>query len=231
MSDLFHASVSDEFIARVWMEMLTYRRHTFQVLTKRPERMRRVVRAIYENCFPFISWRDANGNLRSADPVKDAPNIQLLVSIESNPFGWRADMLRETPSALRGLSIEPMLGPVDKVSFEGIDWVIVGGESGHGARPMSQVWALDVRDRCIAAGIPFFFKQWGEWKPLGTLDGLIPLTMPKTRAVVFTDDGSTMTDASIIETPPSRFANGNGEMVERVGKAKAGPRARRPHMG
>jgi protein gp37 len=133
--------------------------HTFQVLTKRPERMHRFMRDYYT-----VDRFTANG---TGLPIA---NVWLGTTVENNDYAWRADMLRETPAAVRFLSIEPMLGPVDKVSFEGIDWVIVGGESGHDARPMHPKWVADVRDRCVAARIPFFFKQWGEWKPICEID-------------------------------------------------------------
>jgi protein gp37 len=159
MSDLFHKDVPDDFIARVFLEMLTPYGHTYQVLTKRPERMRRIVRKIYENGFTQIHFDE---KIAFEDRVEK--HIWLGVSIESNEYAWRADMLRETPAAVRFLSVEPMLGPIDKVDLAGIDWVIVGGESGPGARPMHSRWALDVRNRCEAHGIPFFFKQWGAWR-------------------------------------------------------------------
>ncbi len=156
MSDLFHRDIPDEFVARVFMEMLTGYGHTYQVLTKRPERMRRLVREIYENRFPFINFGEEMSFERRIPRA-----IWLGVSIESNAYAWRADMLRETPAAVRFLSVEPMLGPIDAVDLTGMDWVIVGGESGSGARPIDAGWIRDVRDRCVALKIPFFFKQWG----------------------------------------------------------------------
>jgi protein gp37 len=106
-------------------------------------------------------------------------SIWLGVSVESNDYAWRADMLRETPAAVRFLSVEPMLGPIDKVDLTGIDWVIVGGESGPGYRPMEVAWVRDVRDRCVAAGIPFFFKQWHKKNTGRELDGRTWDEMPK----------------------------------------------------
>jgi protein gp37 len=152
MSDLFHRDVPNEFIVKVFDTMYFDGDDVFQVLTKRPERTRRFVPALYG------AWR--NEGIRNEDRLP-IPNVWLGVSVESNEYAWRADMLRESPAAVRFLSLEPLLGPVDKVSFEGIHWVIVGGESGPRARPMQPEWARDVRDRCAAAGIPFFFKQWG----------------------------------------------------------------------
>jgi protein gp37 len=152
MSDLFHAEVPDEYIDRVFDEMEHVDRHIYQLLTKRPERMRRYVQRRYGN--------------------RTAPDqIWFGTTIESGEYAWRADMLRDVNSKTRFLSIEPMIGPVDNVNFKGIGWIIVGGESGPGRRPMEAQWARDVRDRCIAAGIPFFFKQWHKAGTGRELDG------------------------------------------------------------
>lgn len=141
MSDLFHVDVPDEYIDQVFIQMETVDRHVYQLLTKRPERLRRYVRRRYA--------------------TKRAPrNIWFGVSVESGKYAWRADMLRGVNADTRFLSIEPMIGSVDEVSFEGIGWVIVGGESGPGKRPIDPDWVRAVRDRCVAAQIPFFFKQW-----------------------------------------------------------------------
>jgi protein gp37 len=153
MSDLFHRDVPNWLIAKTFDTMLAAEQHTFQVLTKRPERMRRDLTRYYE-----LIERGMGGERL---PFVPYPNVWLGVSIENNDYAWRADMLRETPAAVRFLSVEPMLGPVDKVDLTDIDWVICGGESGHGARPMDLVWARDLRDRCVAAAIPFFLKQLG----------------------------------------------------------------------
>ena len=160
MSDLFHRDVPDTFIRSVFDAAAEAPQHTFQILTKRPERMRRWMR---------------NYEMSRCDAASiAAKNVWLGVSIESNDYAWRADMLRDTPASLRFLSIEPMLGSVDAVELAGIDWVIVGGESGRGARPMQLDWVRDVRDRCVALGIPFFFKQHGgETKKRGHEDAII----------------------------------------------------------
>lgn len=138
MSDLFHKDIPDEFIERALFVMYATPRHTYQVLTKRPERMRRFL---------------------SAKPVQ--PNIWWGVSIENADYAWRAGMLRETPAAVRFLSLEPLLGHIPAVILRDMDWVICGGESGPGARPMELQWVRDIRDDCQAMSIPFFFKQWG----------------------------------------------------------------------
>ncbi len=147
MSDLFHSEVPDDFIAAVYQSMADNPRHEFQLLTKRPRRMARLV--------PELVKR-----------VGFTPeNVWLGTSIENDGFVWRADYLRETPAAVRFLSLEPLIGPVPSLSIEGLDWIIVGGESGPRARPMDEAWALEVRDRCQEAGVAFFFKQWGGRTP------------------------------------------------------------------
>ena len=146
MSDLFHEDVPDEFIGQVFAVMAEARRHTFQVLTKRADRL--------------ALWHEKN---RSAWWL---PNVWLGVSVEDRRYGLpRITFLREVRSAVRFLSVEPLLEDIGEMDLQGIDWVIVGGESGRGARPMRPEWAVSIRDQCLAAGIPFFFKQWGGvWK-------------------------------------------------------------------
>ena len=155
MSDLFHAEVPDTFVEQVFGTMARCTHHQFQVLTKRPKRMARAVERIYGR----------TGVL---------PNVWLGTSIELDDYCWRADWLRRTPAAIRFLSIEPLLGPLPSLNLGGIDWVIVGGESGPRRRPMDPDWARGVRDRSVAADVPFFFKQWGGRTPKAngrTLDG------------------------------------------------------------
>lgn len=147
MSDLFHPDVPEEFIYRVFGVMASAQPHTFQILTKRPQSME--------------AW--ATATMRSSAWI--LPNVWLGTSIESDRYAFRADHLRRTPAAVRFLSLEPLLGPVPSLDLTGIDWVIVGGESGPRARPMHPDWVRNVRDRCVAEGVPFFFKQWGEWVP------------------------------------------------------------------
>ena len=142
MSDLFHPQVSADFVARVFEVMTATPQHTYQILTKRPKRARQLLRG----------WI----------PV---PNVWLGVSIEDDRVVDRADILREVPAAVRFLSLEPLLGPLPSLDLTGIDWVIVGGESGPEHRPMRKEWVLELRDRCQAAGVPFFFKQWGGPTP------------------------------------------------------------------
>jgi protein gp37 len=138
MSDLFHDGVPVEFIHKVFDVMRTAHWHRFQVLTKRSERLARLDRD--------LDW---------------PPNVWMGVSVESEEWVHRIDDLRATRAAVRFLSLEPLLGPLRSLDLRGIDWVIAGGESGPRARPMASDWVTSIRDQCIRAGVPFFFKQWG----------------------------------------------------------------------
>jgi protein gp37 len=138
MSDLFHEDVPTAFIEQVFDVMVAADQHQFQLLTKRPERAVTV-----------------------APRLHFAPNIWMGVSVENADYTWRVEQLRRIPARIRFLSIEPLLGPIDDLRLSGIDWVIVGGESGAGARAMPPEWVRSIRDQCLAAGTPFFFKQWG----------------------------------------------------------------------
>lgn len=161
MSDVSHARVPTGFVVQVWAVMVAARQHSFQVLTKRPRRL--------EVLLSLPSFRDAV--LQQAaeygavgDQVWPPPNVWVGTSIESDDYCRRAAVLRRTPAAVRFLSLEPLLAPLPSLDLAGINWVIVGGESGTGARPMHPEWVRDLRDRCQAAAIPFFFKQWGSWQ-------------------------------------------------------------------
>ncbi len=138
MSDLFHRDVPTEYIHRVFDVMNRAHRHRFQVLTKRSQRLLRLS--------PTLDWRS---------------HVWMGVSVESTDYTFRIDHLRETGAHVKFLSLEPLLGPLPDLNLQGIDWVIVGGESGPGARAMNIKWVLEIRDQCIAVGVPFFFKQWG----------------------------------------------------------------------
>jgi len=138
MSDLFHKHVPLEFIQRVFETMREADQHIFQVLTKRSGRMAQLSRS--------IDWPD---------------NAWAGVSIENQDYTFRLDDLREVDAAVRFVSFEPLIGPITEVDLTGIDWVIVGGESGPGARPMKREWVLGLKDACESVGVPFFFKQWG----------------------------------------------------------------------
>ena len=138
MSDLFHEGIPVEFIQDVFRVMNSNKRHTFQILTKRSERMKELA--------PILEWSE---------------NIWMGVTIENNDYVYRADDLRKVNAAVRFLSLEPLLGWVSDIALNEIDWVIVGGESGPGARPMEESWVLEIKERCVHEEIPFFFKQWG----------------------------------------------------------------------
>ncbi len=143
MSDLFHKDVSDDYILAVVRVMMLANWHTYQVLTKRSERLRDLL---------TTSLRDA----------AEERHIWWGVSVENRRHGLpRIDHLRATPAKMRFLSVEPLLEDLGTIDLEGISWVIVGGESGNGARPMAPTWVRTIRDQCETASVPFFFKQWG----------------------------------------------------------------------
>lgn len=139
MSDLFHENVSLSFILRSFMVMQNANWHRFQVLTKRSERLLELNE--------LLPW---------------TPNVWMGCSVENASYTHRIDHLRHTGAEIKFLSLEPLLGPLPNLNLEGIDWVIAGGESGPGARPMDPAWVIDIRDQCAAARVPFFFKQFGK---------------------------------------------------------------------
>ncbi len=141
MSDLFHEGVPDSYIEKVFAVMRQAMHHRFQVLTKRAARLE----AFTQHHAP-------------------SPNVWLGVSVENADYTWRIDHLRRAPTHVRFLSIEPLLGPIPDLDVRGIDWVIVGGESGGKSRPMNAPWVREIRDRCRARRVPFFFKQWGGFQ-------------------------------------------------------------------
>jgi protein gp37 len=138
MSDLFHEKVPADFIMRAFNVMCRADWHRFQILTKRSSRLRQLAMS--------LPWR---------------PHIWMGVSVENQDYTFRIEDLRGTPAAVRFLSLEPLLGPLPGLDLSGIDWVIVGGESGPRARPMDASWVTDIRSQCQEASVPFFFKQWG----------------------------------------------------------------------
>lgn len=198
MSDMFHADVPAEFILQVWEAMSRCPQHTFQILTKRPQRMAKLIDSIaweWEGDavggVPYLwpgTYDDENGDPwdtteADIDGEGEEPlsNVWLGTSIESDRYTFRADHLRATPAAVRFLSLEPLLGPLPSLDLTGIGWVIVGAESGHGARSMDLGWVRDIRDRCVAAAVPFFFKQkleGGRKVGLPELDGVVWDQMP-----------------------------------------------------
>ena len=142
MSDLFHAQVPIDFVRQVFDVMASTPQHTYQLLTKRARRLRRI-----------------------ADRLEWPANVWMGVSVEDADALPRVEDLQAVPAAVRFLSCEPLLGPLDTLDLTGIDWVIVGGESGPHSRPMDPRWARNVRDLCMKAGVPYFFKQWGGRTP------------------------------------------------------------------
>lgn len=138
MSDLFHEEVPDDIIFRLFDVMNRASWHTFQVLTKRSERLSQIS--------PFVEWTN---------------NIWAGVSVENADYLYRIDALRSTNAKIKFLSLEPLLGPLLNIDLTGIDWVIVGGESGPGSRKMESDWVVNIRDTCLRQNVPFFFKQWG----------------------------------------------------------------------
>jgi len=138
MSDIFHKDIPFDFIAKVFDVMRKASHHRFQVLTKRSSRLAALAGR--------LPWPD---------------NVWMGVTVENADYISRIDDLRNTDATIKFISCEPLLGPIPRLALDGIDWVIVGGESGPGARPMNREWAIDIRDQCLAAEVPFFFKQWG----------------------------------------------------------------------
>jgi protein gp37 len=167
MSDLFHEGIPDEYITEVFDVMARAPQHTFQVLTKRNERLAALA--------PRLPWPE---------------NVWMGVTIENRRFVHRADQLREVPAAVRFISAEPLLGPLGGLDLTGIDWLISGGESGHRHRRVDPEWLRELRDRCQTEGVAYFFKQWGGRTPKAggrTLDGRtwdeMPAVTPSRRAL------------------------------------------------
>jgi protein gp37 len=142
MSDLFHPDVSASFISKVWEVMEQTPRHSYQILTKRPDRM---------------------ADLSASGSLAKLPNVWLGTSVENTDVAYRIDELRAVPAAIRFISFEPLIGSVGAVDLTGIDWAIVGGESGPKARPIKEPWIDEIHDACRTHGTAFFFKQWGAW--------------------------------------------------------------------
>jgi len=158
MGDLFHNEVPFPFIQQVFVVMHKAGWHRFQILTKRAERL--------ADLAPSLTW---------------AENIWMGVTVESDAYLYRLEYLRDVPAAVRFLSLEPLLGPIHDIDLTKIDWVIVGGESGPGARPMNKSWVIDIQQQCHDAKVPFFFKQWGgvnKKKAGRLLDGAMYCEMP-----------------------------------------------------
>jgi protein gp37 len=176
MSDLFHEEVPEWFIAQVFQTMTRAYWHTFQILTKRSDRLAALA--------PRLPW---------------PKNVWMGVSVESPQHTIRIADLRSVHAAVRFLSVEPLLAPIPRLPLNGIDWVIVGGESGPGSRPMHTEWVRQIRDRCLLQEVPFFFKQWGGTRKHKTgrrLDGRLwnQMPTPKLRKTLrFSDEQTSYT--------------------------------------
>jgi protein gp37 len=165
MSDLFHEDVWDSFVKKIFLTMSKAKQHCFQVLTKRSKRLKEMSSSLI--------WAD---------------NIWAGVSVENSDYVFRIDDLRQTSASVKFLSLEPLLGPLVDLNLQNIDWVIVGGESGPGARPMKKEWVIDIKNQCKEAGIAFFFKQWGgvDKKKNGRLlEGQTWDDMPKRKPYIY----------------------------------------------
>jgi len=266
MGDLFHEDVPDEWIDRAFAIMALCPQHTFQVLTKRADRMRtylselRGSRSIYDACFkvsglihPKDHYHDARCGARALDLLRSEnplPNVWLGVSAEDQKRAdERIPHLLQTPAAARFISAEPLLGPLDlqrislgksEATFYGhaeikyaaffmdalrgvnngaipaLDWIIVGGESGPNARPMHPDWARSIRDQCQAADVPFFFKQWGVWRPVNDCEPQDPRRYSSTLnpVVLLAPDG--------VRHDTWQAAGNGARLMRLVGKASAG---------
>jgi protein gp37 len=230
MSDLFHQDVTDEFLRRVFDVMEQADHHTYQILTKRHARMRSFVqrrmdaKRAYADQFadcPTEAMRTSPAAKWARAAAENPPaHIWLGVSIEDQKWAdIRGEALRQTPAAVRFFSAEPLLGPI-VTDLTGIDWVIVGGESGPKARPMHPDWARSLRDQCQAAGVPLLFKQWGEWQD-GSHD---PRTQHGPDHIIHRDGRHVLAH----EYQGSDLARGRSEdrigacFISRVGKKAAG---------
>ena len=171
MSDTFHEEVPDDFLDKLFAVMALHPKQTFQLLTKRPKRALAYLKSSHYRAEMVGIEAEYRGGLdRYTENLKPTwpfplPNLWLGVSVEGPEHKHRIDTLRQTPAAVRFISFEPLLADLGVIDFTGIHQAILGGESGPGARPMHPDWVRSVCDQCVAAGVPFFFKQWGEWAP------------------------------------------------------------------
>lgn len=226
MSDLFHPDVSDEIRDQIFAIMALCPQHTFQILTKRPDIMREYITSINtQNIISIAGEFDLEGCFRLDIDYKigkiqifPLPNVWLGTSVENQKYAeQRIPDLLATPAAVRFLSCEPLIGPIDfayckdglpdnmwESPLEDIDWVIVGGESGKGARAMHRDWARTIRDQCAAIGTDFYFKQWGDWLPYSE----------------FAENKGAY--GKILGVKPENFEHLDDRFSIRVGKSKSG---------
>ncbi len=230
MSDLFGEFVPNKYVAAVFGVMAGTPQHTYQILTKRARRLpawvgwaqemaSRPCRGADRGDVTRLVWDAAldAGAERATSwrgyPIPKAPwplpNVWLGVSVEDRKYGLpRIEHLRQTPAAVRFLSIEPLLEDLGEIDLTGIHWVIVGGESGPGARPMHPDWVRRIREQCVAARVPFFFKQWGAWLPAETIDA--------------THEQLRVSLGSKVPKRPTWYRWSDGQSAAHVGKATAG---------
>ena len=234
MSDTFHKEVPFDFIKTIYTSMLLYNWHQYQVLTKRPERMRE-----------FHDWLISWAQVRPDYFERHFKHVVFMTSAEDQKtLDERLPHLLATRAAIRGLSLEPLLGPIDLTKDYGgphpsepntwchaglmggvakIDWVIVGGESGPGARPMNPRWVRDIRDQCKASGVAFFFKQWGEWAPGHFIDKIYWYHDAEGKEINFNGYGSDPDPYRIHLWPLEKGRDFPAEKLSlRVGKKAAG---------
>lgn len=186
LADLWHDEIPDELIARLWIVMAMAEQHRFQLLTKRPARMRALLTSpawpqLLADALPWVienvdarmpaarvdaAWAWLRARERPGDLVEPLPNVLIGVSVESQDVTYRIRDLLRTPAALRWLSCEPLIGPLDlRPWLPQLDWLVIGGETGPAPRPMHPDWARGIRDQAVAAGVEVYFKQWGVWGP------------------------------------------------------------------
>lgn len=225
MGDLFHEDVPNSFLDQIFAVMAKAEQHIFLILTKRPKRAKEyILKAMYDENCNYQGWYEAINDLGIPD-VTPMENVWLGVTAENQARAdERIPVLLQIPAAKRFVSVEPMLGPVDLSLSDGVDlsmsigtglkpgksylinsldWVICGGETGPGARPMHPDWVRSLRDQCQAAGVPFFFKSWGEWMPSYQTGATFELSRLKTDEVVMSGPG-------------------HGVVMKKVGKKAAG---------
>lgn len=228
--DTFHPDVPDEWIDLCFAAMAATPQHTHQVLTKRPERARtylrgpwrreRIGEAFVNSIRPSgldckLDWEAEDEPASIPKDNWPIPNVWLGTSVEDQRRAdERVPILLDTPAAVRWLSMEPLLGPVeDRGCLSKVDWVVVGGESGPDSRPMHPNWARSIRDQCAAAGVPFHFKQWGDWEPFDS-DDLLERCAPE-------QGNRAMPETAVVSADPNSM-HGRQQHMWRVGKREAG---------
>lgn len=217
MSDLFHEKLSDADIDRVFAVMLRAPQHTFQILTKRPERVRVYMDASFVPGGILVTLGEHMCDAHVDSQTWPPRNVWLGTSVENQAVAQtRIPELLMTKAAVRFLSVEPLLGRINlRPWLHGLQWLIVGGESGPHARPMHPVWVREIRDACLEAGLPFFFKQWGEYQPVRQLYGGDE-EQDEGRGELRPVDLQGYTRMDDKQPPPG------SELMERMGKRRAG---------